>query len=587
MPLRWLSLPFDLLVLAFMLSAALSLLPAYDRAAGWPTLAAVLAAGAAYFAAAHLVASGRAARRCGRLLVLAALGYVLLFILLYGHQDYTGTPDAILRLGAFTTALPDLPIHIYPNNSPAAAAVGALPLAVALALSSRREVAQRALWWAVVAALGYGLLLAFSRGAFVALALTLLIALLTLALPRRAALLLALLVALGAAAALLARPLLAPALEWTLGRYDLYRNSLYLVQDYAFTGIGLGGPFTLVYSRFGLLIQVPFLEHPHNLPLTVWMGQGLLGLAAALGLVATFYLFVRKVARSARPHRLFHGAWLGVTATLLHGLFDAQQYDSGALLLLPLLFALIGLTVASGRQALHKAYWRQHTEVSLRYIPRLLPVALLLLLLVTSAIFRPQLTAAWDTNLGALAETQAALAPDLSAAQRFALYDEALLRYAAALEQAPGWPSASRRLGNLNVTLGEFDAAVPLLETAAAAEPDNPAALKGLGLAYTWAGRAQDAAAVFRRLEDPGAMASELSTWGFYRRDQGQPLLAAYAWDAMQAMNPDAASVDVLLLLAETYRGAGDTARARQHFQRVLALDPQNTAARQALATPG
>lgn len=487
MPLRWLSLPFDILVLVFMASAALSLLPAYDRAAGWPVLAAVLAAGGVYFAAAHLIASGRAARRFGLLLVVAALFYTLLFILLYGHQHYIETPDAVLRLGAFTTALPDLPIFIHPNSA-AAVAVGALPLALALALSSRREVAQRALWWAGAAALGYGLLLTFSRGAFVALALTLLLALLTLILPRRAALLLALLLVAGAAAALLARPLLAPALEWTLSRYDLYRNSLYLAQDYAFTGIGLGEPFALVYARYGLLIQVPFLTHPHNLPLAVWMNQGLLGLVALLAL---------------------------------------------------------------------------------------------------SAFFRPQLAAAWETNLGALAETRAALTEDLSAAERFALYDEALLRYSAALKHAPGWASASRRLGNLDVTLGEFAAAVPLLEAAAAAEPDNPAAIKGLGLAYTWTGRAQDAAAVFSRLSDPAAMASELSTWGFYRREQGQPLLAAYAWDAMQALNSSAASADVLLLIADTYRSAGESARARQHYQRVLTLDPANAAAREALAAPG
>ncbi len=585
MPLRWLSLPFDILVLVFMASAALSLLPAYDRAAGWPVLAAVLAAGGVYFAAAHLIASGRAARRFGLLLVVAALFYTLLFILLYGHQHYIETPDAVLRLGAFTTALPDLPIFIHPNSA-AAVAVGALPLALALALSSRREVAQRALWWAGAAALGYGLLLTFSRGAFVALALTLLLALLTLILPRRAALLLALLLVAGAAAALLARPLLAPALEWTLSRYDLYRNSLYLAQDYAFTGIGLGEPFALVYARYGLLIQVPFLTHPHNLPLAVWMNQGLLGLVALLALIVTFYLFVLKVTRSAAPHRLFHGAWLGVTATLLHGLFDAQQYSDHALLLLPLLFALIGLTVASGRQALHKAYWQQ-SEFSLRYIPRPLPVIALLGTLALSAFFRPQLAAAWETNLGALAETRAALTEDLSAAERFALYDEALLRYSAALKHAPGWASASRRLGNLDVTLGEFAAAVPLLEAAAAAEPDNPAAIKGLGLAYTWTGRAQDAAAVFSRLSDPAAMASELSTWGFYRREQGQPLLAAYAWDAMQALNSSAASADVLLLIADTYRSAGESARARQHYQRVLTLDPANAAAREALAAPG
>ena len=166
-------------------------------------------------------------------------------------------------------------------------------------------------------------------------------------------------------------------------------------------------------------------------------------------------------------------------------------------------------------------------------------------------------------------------------------YDEALQHYSAALARAPGWASASRRLGNLDLALGQYEAAVPLLEAAAAAEPDNPAAVKGLGLAYTWAGRIEEAAAAFNRLDDPAAMAAELSTWGYYRREQGQPLLAAYAWDAMQAMNPGTARADVLLLIAEAYRDGGDPARARLCYGRVLEIDPGNETAQQALAALG
>jgi len=585
MPLRRLSLPFDILMLVFMLSAGLSLLVAYDRDLGLGTLITVLVSGGVYFAAAHLIGSWECVRRFGLLVVIAGLIYILVFILLYGHQNYIETPGLILRLGALTTALPAFPVHIHPNSA-ATVAAGVLPLAVALALSTRRSWG-RALWWMGVAALAYGLLLAFSRGAFIALALTLLLALVTLVLPRRAALALLALIALGAAAALLVGgPALERALDWTYSRYELYRNSLYLAKDYAFTGVGLGEPFAMVYSRFGLLIQVPFLIHPHNLPLAVWMGQGLLGLAALAGLVATFYLFAAKVARRAKPRRLFHGAWLGVTATLIHGLFDAQQYSTEGLVVMPFLFALIGLTVASGRLALHKAYWQGH-DVSLRYIPRALPAVGALLLLGTGAAFSPLIAAAWETNLGALAETHGALARQLSAAERLALYDEALQHYSAALARAPGWASASRRLGNLDLALGQYEAAVPLLEAAAAAEPDNPAAVKGLGLAYTWAGRIEEAAAAFNRLDDPAAMAAELSTWGYYRREQGQPLLAAYAWDAMQAMKPGTARADVLLLIAEAYRDGGDPARARLCYGRVLEIDPGNETAQQALAALG
>lgn len=582
MPLRRLSLPFDILIFVFIVSAVLSLLAAYSRALSFATLGAVLISGGVYFAAAHLIASWHVARRASLALVALALVYIALFILLYEHQNYVEMPDFILRLGAFTTALPALPIHIHPNSA-ATVAAGVLPLAVTLALSSS-NLEKKGLLWAGVALLGYGLLLAFSRGAFIALALVLVLGLVTLVLPRRAALALVLALVVGTvAAALLAGPVLARAFDWTFSRYELYRNSLYLAQDYAFTGIGLGEPFALVYSRYGLLIQVPFLEHPHNLPLAVWMGQGLLGLVALVGLVVTFYLFVFKVTRRAHPRRLFHGAWLGVTATLIHGLFDAQQYSTEALLVMPVLFALVGLTVASGRIALYKAYWR-HPEISLRYIPRPLPVGAALLLVGVGVTLSPVIAAAWETNLGALAETRGALTPNLSAAERFTLYDDALLHYAAALERAPGWASASRRLGNLDVSLGYFAEAVPLLEAAAAAEPDNPAAVKGLGLAYVWTGRVEEAAVVFHRLDDPAAMSSELSTWGYYRQDQGKPLLAAYAWDTMQAMYPGTVGPHVLVLIADTYRDGGDLARARQRYADALAIEPENVAAQEGLA---
>jgi hypothetical protein len=51
-------------------------------------------------------------------------------------------------------------------------------------------------------------------------------------------------------------------------RLDLYRHSLSLVQDFPFTGIGLGDQFAMVLSRHALLIQVPFLTYPHNTSLS-------------------------------------------------------------------------------------------------------------------------------------------------------------------------------------------------------------------------------------------------------------------------------------------------------------------------------
>jgi O-antigen ligase len=134
-------------------------------------------------------------------------------------------------------------------------------------------------------------------------------------------------------------------------RLTLYRNTLYLASDYAFTGIGLGQTFGMVYSRFSLLIFVPFLTYAHNLPLAVWLGQGILGLLALTGIILAFYRLVDRTMRRAAPDALFHGVWLGVTATLLHGLTDARQYVESPWAM-PALFVLLALTEAIARLAL-------------------------------------------------------------------------------------------------------------------------------------------------------------------------------------------------------------------------------------------
>lgn len=585
MPMRRLSLPFDILMIVFMLSAVVGLLVAYDRSLSYTILAAVMLSGGIYFAMAHLVGSWHRARRVAWVLFAAGSLHTLLFILLYGHQNYIETPAFILRLGEITTALPDLPIFIHPNAA-AAVIVGLLPLGLTLAITSRSD-GGRALWWMGVAVMVYGLLLSFSRGAFVALGMAGLAALLLLILPRRAALIVALALVAGVVAlAVFAPPVVGSTFDWLLSRYELYRNSLYVARDYAFTGAGLGDVFALVYARYGLLIQVPFLYHAHNLPLAVWLGQGLPGLVALAALVVTFVLLVSKVLRCARPRRIFHGLWLGVAATLIHGLFDAQQYSDEALFVMPLLFALIGLTMATGRLALHKAAW-DTAHVDPQYMPRLLPLGAALVIVVLALGFNGTLTAVWAANLGALAETRGTLAPGLHIEQREALYSEAEAHYQEARAHDPMWASASRRLGNLHASLGDYAAAVPLLEAAATTEPDNPAALKGLGLAYVWAGRPQDAAAVFNQLAAPEEMVNELSTWGFYRRDHDQPLLAAYAWDAMLSMTPDRFNADLYLLVADTYRAGGDLDSARRWYTRLLDAQPDHSLALQALTEIG
>jgi O-antigen ligase/Flp pilus assembly protein TadD len=588
-------LPLNLFMLLFALSAVTGVWPAYDPSLSTGALVTILFGIALYFALAYLARSATAIRAAAVASLIVAVAFGLYFILQCGHQDYPEKGGIIARLGKLTTLLPDLGgFSPFPNAAATFLEV-AVPLGIALTLSSRIRSSRIAL---AVGALivAYAVFLTASRGSWLALAATggIAVALVLLArLPRRAA---TVVIGIGLVAIVVAfvaivvlgpdrLPFLSSTFSRATDRGRLYQNSLYLAGDYAFTGAGLGDIFPMVYSRYGLLLQVPFLSYAHNLPLSVWLNQGLLGAIALAALIVTFYVFVYRVGRSGRATAVFHGAWLGVTATLLHGLTDAPQYATGDRWTTPMMFVGMGLAAASGRLALCVMASPEGRDA--RSIPRVVWVAVPAAVVALVVIIHGPLLARWHTNLGAIAETRAELAEGLTRHQRQDGFAAAIAEYQAALAIDPAQSNANRRLGNLLANLDRFDEAAPLLETAWEKESDNPAAIKGLGLAYTWVGRAQDAAQLFLRLDDPASMSSELYTWANYRLEQNRPLLAAYAFEAAQAMYPASTDLDVWLAIAEAYHAAEQLDAARTWYNRVLEVEPDNERARNALAEIG
>lgn len=578
---RHLTLPIDLFVLLFGLSALLGVVPSYDPSISLPLLRDIFLGIVLYFGIKFYVVSWDGGRSLAILLLCLTTGFALFFIFQFRYQNYPETPDFIQRLARASTFLPNLGIPGPHPNAAATLMEGFVPMAIMIAFMARK-LYLRVLGLAAAFILLYAIMLSFSRGAYIALVIGLVIALFTYS--WRTALIVAIVMVLVvfagfAFADTLSTPPLNRAFEWVSGRWELYQNSLFVARDYFYSGIGLGNTFAMVYSRYGLLIQVPFLTYTHNLPLAIWMGQGLLGAIAAAGLLISFYLFVFRIIRSKRQRRVFHGAWVGVTVTLIHGLFDARQFVEGEWLM-PVFFVLIGLTVATGRLSLERAQAEDET-MSLRYIPRFLAPVIIVPVVAAVVIFNRPLLALWHTNRGAIDETRAELSAGLSNDERTALYDQAKASFRTALETDPGLPNASRRLGNLEVKMDEFEAAVPLLETAYAAEPGNPAARKGLGLAYLWTGRVEEAAELFKLLPDPDRMAQELDTWAFYRSEQGQPLLSAYAYDAAQRVY-GVKNIAAWMGIAERYRQLGALDRALGWYEQVLDADPGNDAARSA-----
>ncbi|RMF30576.1 MAG: tetratricopeptide repeat protein [Chloroflexi bacterium] len=184
---------------------------------------------------------------------------------------------------------------------------------------------------------------------------------------------------------------------------------------------------------------------------------------------------------------------------------------------MPPLYALLGLAVATGPRRPGRA------KVGRR---RLWPILLGLSVLLLAFLTWPLLRATYELNRGAVQEIRADLAPGLAEGAREGLRSAAADHYRAALEAWPEQTMAHRRLGLLALEAGEFEAAIAHLERAWRGDPTHPANRKGLGYAYLWAGRLDEAEPLLRTVPQ---VRQELETWAWWRAKQGQQRLADYA----------------------------------------------------------
>lgn len=535
--------PLDLPVALFLASAALAVVPAYDHSTAWVPLAWLLAGGVVYLLVSRL-GRGVGAAMCiaiGASMLGALLA--LYFITQYPHYpglDKVAVISSILDLIGRVT--PNLAFWAPVANSVATALEGLLFLTVGAGFTAQRR-GMRWLLWICAALMALALLLTSSRGAWLAVSLA---GLLWAALYFRPARWLGLAVLAGAVI-LLALVVFSqdvqildriPVVNRTVAplfirpdRLDVYRGSLQLIQDVPLTGVGLGGQFAMNYSRYVLMIQVPFLEYSHNLYLEVWLQQGILGLAAWIWLLAAVAYAGWRMLRAGRDP-LVEGALIGLAATCLHGLTDARQY-SDWWSWLPF-FLLLGLSSAAILRAKLPATWRQE----------LAPVAVMGLALLAISVTLPSLPAAWRANLGCLQQAQADLSSTLNDEERAALRENAESNFQRAVMLSPGERTPNLRLGLMLVEDGRFAEALPYLASAAASAPGNATAAKALGLGYVWNGEIDRAAGMLAPLPE---MVNELNTWGWWRASEGQDVLARYAYQTSLRINPDQPEVQELL----------------------------------------
>jgi predicted Zn-dependent protease len=157
---------------------------------------------------------------------------------------------------------------------------------------------------------------------------------------------------------------------------------------------------------------------------------------------------------------------------------------------------------------------------------------------------RPAARAVFQTNLGALAQTRAELSvyrwpewPIQDAVRRTPEVDlgPALTRYRAALALDPTNVTANRRLGQIELSRGEYEAAQRHLEAAYAAAPEQRATRQMLGEIYAIAGRRAEAAFLWQGL-DLGQDQLPIRAWWY--RSIGEDEKAERIEEAAERLGP-------------------------------------------------
>lgn len=114
-------------------------------------------------------------------------------------------------------------------------------------------------------------------------------------------------------------------------RLELWSRAWYALNDFTFTGIGIGTfekVIPVMYPLFSIGPDVQ-ITHAHNLFLQVGLDLGVPGLIAYLALLLNLLAMLAKALQrraSALDWTLAAGALGGVVAMLIHGLFDAPVW---------------------------------------------------------------------------------------------------------------------------------------------------------------------------------------------------------------------------------------------------------------------
>lgn len=311
-------------------------------------------------------------------------------------------------------------------------------------------------------------------------------------------------------------------------RMLVWKNSLILAHDFAFTGIGFGN-FAMAYSSYVLLVHVPFLSHAYHLWLNLWLNQGALGLIGWCGLLITV------LNRHDSPWRV--PALSSLMVMLIYGLIDDPFYGYGGVML-PLLLLPHALLAPSFTFSLQwAALPSAATSVGKALLLGMAPVAVLTLLTTLLPAWR----SGWHANLGALSQLHTEMSvyrwPDFAVQDQLRISPHidlsyAIREYETSLRLNADNPTANEHLGQIEVARELWPAAHGHIQTAWLNAPNRRATQQMMGELYALDGQPEMAAVVWRKLDMQQGQLDIREAW--YRQVLGAGYFADRVVGALQ-----------------------------------------------------
>jgi putative inorganic carbon (HCO3(-)) transporter len=136
------------------------------------------------------------------------------------------------------------------------------------------------------------------------------------------------------------------------GRLEVWSRAIYMIQDFPFTGVGIGLFGDVADTLYPFFLSLPgSVPHAHNLFLQIAVDMGIPGLIAWLSILLIMLALSWQLYRFARLRGDHWSAGLGAglfcsqLALIVHGLLDAVTW--GAVRPVPIVWALWGLACAA------------------------------------------------------------------------------------------------------------------------------------------------------------------------------------------------------------------------------------------------